>query len=272
MLEALMAPLLAILRDPSTTEVYSVDERLRAVRGGQRIWIDEVGLSAERLELIRRALAAQSGGDLTAMQTGDWRGYRWATGGPPASRPYLSLRRHLDQALSLQSYVDDGRANAAQIAWLNRPRSLILAGTTGSGKTTLLSAILNHPNWCGRRIVLVEDTAELVAPPDAQRIVTSDMRAGVAHALRLLPDLIVLGEVRGAAAFDAIMAALTGHDALVTVHAGSAAMAYARLQALAEQSGQRLARGMLREAFPTVMVLERGARIVELTHQDQSVG
>ena len=261
-----MAPLLNQLAIAGTTEIYSAGERLRAVRHGRRIWIDEVTLPAGQLDLIRRALAASMGHDLLPMQTGHWQGYRWATGGPPASDAYVSLRHHLEQALPLESYLAGGRATREQLDLLGRPGSMILAGTTGSGKTTLLSAIINQPGWQNRRMILIEDTAELVAPVDSQRIVTSDMRLGCAHALRLLPDVIVLGEVRGPAAWDAVMAALSGHDTLVTIHASHVEMAWTRLQRLAEQTGYHMAADLVREAFPLVVVLERGARIVEISH------
>jgi pilus assembly protein CpaF len=159
---------------------------------------------------------------------------------------------------------------AADFLWLaTRARlAMIVAGGTGSGKTNMLNAIARTADP-DERVVVIEDTRELhLAVKDAVYMVTVQgqvtQRHLVANALRMRPDRIVLGEVRGGEAWDAVKAANTGHDGtLVTVHAEDAEGAVMRFLQLcreAEETAQMPERTILEfvaAAFQVVVFLAR---------------
>ncbi len=125
---------------------------------------------------------------------------------------------------------------------------MVVSGATGSGKTTLLNALAGQ-SPTSERIITVEDAAELrlEAPHVVRlesRVSTADgapevpMRELLRNALRMRPDRLIVGEVRGAEAFDLLSALNTGHDgSLTTVHANSAADALRRLETLVLLAG-----------------------------------
>jgi pilus assembly protein CpaF len=122
-------------------------------------------------------------------------------------------------------------------------RNMLVCGPTGSGKTTLLN-VLSHEIPAEDRVVSVEDAAELRMgghvvrlegqTANSEGIGAITMRQLLRHALRLRPDRIIVGEVRGAEAFDMLQAMSTGHDgSMSTIHARTAAEALWRLETLA---------------------------------------
>jgi pilus assembly protein CpaF len=159
--------------------------------------------------------------------------------------PCLSIRKFSRTALDFAAFINAGSltpqlATALEIAARCR-LNIIVAGGTGSGKTTLLNALsrmIDHTE----RIVTIEDAAELklqqdhvisleTRPPNIEGRGQVDQRALVRNALRMRPDRIVIGEVRGAEAFDMLQAMNTGHDgSMSTVHANSARDALARIE------------------------------------------
>ena len=157
--------------------------------------------------------------------------------------PLVAIRRHAARALPLDTMASAAVTEALRDR-LARRRNVIVFGSTGSGKTTLLRALAAElaPD---ERIVTVEDVAELRLP--GRGVVRLEARPGTADgigrvgfrdlvrvALRLRPDRIVVGEVRGAEAADMVWALSTGHDgSMSTVHASSAADALRRLTAFA---------------------------------------
>jgi pilus assembly protein CpaF len=166
-------------------------------------------------------------------------------------------------------------------------RSILVSGGTGSGKTTLLNALSAFVD-AGERIVTIEDAAELrLQQPHVVRLESRPagiegrgevtVRDLVRNALRMRPDRIVIGEVRGPEALDLLTALNTGHDgALSTVHANSPGDALARLETLALMAGLGLPHGAIaeqvRRGVDLVVHLERGrdgarrvTEIVEVT-------
>ena len=153
-------------------------------------------------------------------------------------------------------------------------RSLLVSGGTGSGKTTLLNAL---SAWIApeERVVTIEDAAELrLRQPHVVRLesrpASVEGRGGVTirdllrNALRMRPDRIVIGEVRGAEALDLLTALNTGHDgALSTVHANSPEDALRRVETLALMAGVGLPHGAIREQLARgvdlVVHMSRGA-------------
>jgi pilus assembly protein CpaF len=166
--------------------------------------------------------------------------------------PYLSLRVPRRRAFSLPELVAAGTVppDGARLlgALVAARASFVVSGGTGTGKTTLLAALLSlvPPS---ERLLLVEDSGELAPdhphvvrlegrPPNVEGAGAVGLQELVRQALRMRPDRLVVGEVRGAEVLDLLAALNTGHDGgCATVHAGSAAHVPARLEALATAAG-----------------------------------
>jgi pilus assembly protein CpaF len=166
----------------------------------------------------------------------------------------------------------NGEATGLLIDAVHRKHNVLIAGGTGSGKTTLLSALLNLVDPA-ERIALLEESRE--AQTDHPHVVRLEARpAGpegvgevtlrdlVRNALRMRPDRIVVGECRGAEAFEMLQAMSTGHPgSLTTLHANSAAAALKRLEQLVLLSGLELPQRAVREwvstCVDTVVFLKR---------------
>jgi pilus assembly protein CpaF len=182
--------------------------------------------------------------------------------------PLLTIRRFgvrrltIDDLLQLGSLLPDQAAvlRAVVDARLN----VLISGGTSSGKTTLLAAIVGLIDPA-ERIVSVEDAAELALPiPHIARLEARpasvegrgaiDVRALVRNALRMRPDRLVVGEVRGGEALDLLLALNTGHDgSLATVHANGPADALRRLETMALMAGVDLPHGAIRESIATAV-------------------
>jgi len=158
----------------------------------------------------------------------------------------ISIRKFSKHSITLDMMCDQGNVSSALAEFLkvvSRCRlNIIIAGGTGSGKTTLLNAISHHID-ADERIVTIEDAAELkLQQPHVVRLETRPVRVGrredevtirdlMRNALRMRPDRIIIGEVRGAEAFDMMQAMNTGHEgSLTTIHANHPRDAMARLE------------------------------------------
>jgi pilus assembly protein CpaF len=161
--------------------------------------------------------------------------------------PYLTIRRFRDEPFSVADFTDPITARAL-IELVEERRSMIISGPTGAGKTSLLSA-LSYSIGEHERVVSIEDTAELrlralhVVRLESRRANVEGhgavtVRDLVRNALRMRPDRLVVGEVRGAEALDMITALQTGHaGSLATVHANTPDDALARLEVLVLMAG-----------------------------------
>ena len=152
-------------------------------------------------------------------------------------------------------------------------RNILVAGGTSTGKTTLVNALLAEVAKTGDRVVLIEDTRELqCTAPNLVSLRTKDGAASlsdlVRSALRLRPDRIPIGEVRGAEALDLLKAWGTGHPGGVgTLHAGSAVGALRRLEQLIQEAVVTVPRALIAETIDVIAVLQgRGCarRLAEL--------
>jgi pilus assembly protein CpaF len=166
--------------------------------------------------------------------------------------PVLSIRRFGAKRPGPDELVRLGTLTDAQRDLLARAisdrRSVLVSGGTGSGKTTMLNALSSFIA-AGERVVTIEDAAELrlqqphvvrleSRPPSVEGRGEVTIRDLLRNALRMRPDRIVIGEVRGAEALDLLTALNTGHDgALSTIHANSPADALGRLETLALMAG-----------------------------------
>jgi pilus assembly protein CpaF len=206
---------------------------------------------------------------------------------PPASvdGPIVAIRRFVSVIHTIEDAVERGTLVPATADLLEEAiasrRNLLVSGGTGTGKTTLLN-IISAAIPPDQRVVAIEDAAELrlsghvvrleSRPPNAEGAGEITLRTLVRHALRMRPDRIVVGEVRGAEAFDLIQAMSTGHDgSLGTVHANGPEEALWRLETLALTADRNLpaeaVRRMLRSAVDLIVHLERRdgmRRVVEV--------
>jgi pilus assembly protein CpaF len=164
----------------------------------------------------------------------------------------ISLRIPRRQAFTVDELVERGSLDATAAAWLTAiieaRLAFLISGGTGAGKTTILSTLLSHVA-SDHRMVLVEDSAELTPthphvvrlqarPPNIEGAGSVTLRDLVRQALRMRPDRLIVGEVRGAEVVDLLSALNTGHEGgCGTVHANSAAAVPARLEALGLTAG-----------------------------------
>lgn len=170
--------------------------------------------------------------------------------------PLLALRRHEATTMTLDAFADPDVTSLLRAAMAQR-RNLVVFGPTGSGKTTLLNAVLGEVDR-SERIVTIEDVAELRLPGD--HVVRLEARPGVSDgvgrveirdlvrtALRLRPDRIVVGEVRGPEALDMVWAMSTGHDGgCSTCHARGPHDALERLVTMCLSADAQLPEGAVR--------------------------
>ena len=190
--------------------------------------------------------------------------------------PYLTIRRFPARRLTAAELVERGALSEPMLEFLHATvegrLSILVSGGTGSGKTTLLAAL------CGfipahERVVTIEDAAELrlphahvlpceSRPPDLSGEGEVTIRDLVRNALRMRPDRIVVGEVRGGEALDMLQAMNTGHEgSLSTIHANSPREALQRLETLVLFAGTELPQRAVREqivgAIPLIVHIAR---------------
>jgi pilus assembly protein CpaF len=179
--------------------------------------------------------------------------------------PCLTIRRFGVQQVSLDDVCPPGVAPL--LRWAVAVRlNLVVCGGTGAGKTTLLNALAAAVP-AGERIITVEDAAELrlpsehvvrleARPANAEGVGRVTVRELVRNALRMRPDRIVVGEVRGAESLDMLQAMNTGHEgSLSTCHANSPADALRRLETMALMAGTGLPLAAVREQLASAIDL-----------------
>lgn len=185
---------------------------------------------------------------------------------PPVSPgPCFSIRKPAVRVFTLADYVQSGVMTMPQAAVLRQGiihrQNILVVGGTSSGKTTLTNALLAEVAEQDERVILIEDTRELrCAAPDVVGLRT---RAGhvtmgdlVRSTLRLRPDRIIVGEVRGAEALDLLKAWNTGHPGgITTLHANSAKGALFRLEQLIQEAVTHIPRGLIAEAVDLIVFI-----------------
>ena len=272
------------LEDPGVVEVM--------LNPDGRLWIDRLAdglhdtgqhLSAEDGERIVRLVAHHVGAEVHAgsprvsaelPETGE----RFEGLLPPVvTAPAFAIRKPAVAVFTLEHYVAAGIMTGSQAATLRTAvaerRNVLVAGGTSTGKTTLTNALLAEVAKTSDRVVLIEDTRELQCKaPNLVALRTKDGVASlsdlVRSSLRLRPDRIPIGEVRGAEALDLLKAWGTGHPGGVgTIHAGTALGALRRLEQLIQEAVVTVPRALIAETIDVVAVLAgRGAerRLAEL--------
>ena len=258
MLRTAMGPTIAAaLADPLVVEVMvNPDGVLRLDKLGEGRTDTQVRYDPAQVERIIRLVASHgrtevhAGSPIVSAELpphGEGAGERFEGVLPPVSlAPCFSIRKPATRIYTLLDYVNDGIMSAdiarlLSLAVVDR-HNILVAGGTSSGKTTLANALLAEMAHLEERVILIEDTRELQSPaPDTVALRT---RAGavtmadlVRSTLRLRPDRIIVGEVRGGEALDMLKAWNTGHPGgIATVHANSAASALYRIEQLVQEA------------------------------------
>lgn len=250
-----------------------------------RLWIDrlDTGMAAtgERLsptqaERIIRLVAHHVGAEVhrgsprvSAELPG--RGERFEGLLPPVvTEPIFSIRRPASLPLTLGDYVAAGTMTATAATYLTQAvqshANILVAGGTSTGKTTLTNALLAVASAGSDRIILIEDTRELRC--DAANVIALRTAPGVTmtdlvrSSLRLRPDRIPIGEVRGPEALDLLKAWGTGHPGGIgTIHAGNATTGLHRLEQLILEAIAHVPRPLIAETIDVIAVL--GGRGIE---------
>jgi pilus assembly protein CpaF len=197
----------------------------------------------------------------------------------------ISIRKFAKQNITLETMVRQGNISAEMAQFLDiaaRCRiNILISGGTGSGKTTLLNAVSRHIDT-DERIITIEDAVELrlqqphvvqmeTRPPNIEGVGHVPQRELVRNALRMRPDRIIVGEVRGNEAFDMLQAMNTGHDgSMSTIHANTPRDALFRLENMVLMASANLPlralRAQIASAINLVVQIERmrdGVRRVE---------
>ena len=194
---------------------------------------------------------------------------------PVSTAPCFSIRKPATTPFELGDYVTQGALAPALAQALKDAiathANILIAGGTSSGKTTFTNALLAEPSLHDDRIVILEDTRELrCAAPNVVQLRThrgsTSLQDLVRSTLRLRPDRIIIGEVRGAEALDLLKAWNTGHPGgITTLHANSAHGALARLEQLTLEATPRAPFDLIAEAIDVVVFMSRagGQRRVE---------
>jgi type IV secretion system protein VirB11 len=285
MLRTALGPEIAAwLEEPSVIEVMlNPDGRLWIDRLGAGIADTGSGMCAADGERIIRLVAHHVGAEVHARSprvsaelpdTGErFEGLLQ----PVVAAPSFAIRKPAVALFTLEDYVAAGIMSAWQADALVRAvaarKNILLAGGTSTGKTTLTNALLAEVAKTDDRVVLIEDTRELqCAAPNLVSLRTKDGVATlsdlVRSALRLRPDRIPIGEVRGAEALDLLKAWGTGHPGGVgTIHAGSALGTLRRMEQLIQESVVTVPRALIAETIDLIAVLVRdgtGRRLAEL--------
>jgi len=276
-------PLERLLADESVTEIM--------VNGPNEIWIERGGRLSQsdvqfndewHLRRIINKMVAQVGRRIDeSSPMVDARlpdGSRVNAVIPPLSLsgPLITIRKFSRRRLTLDDMIKMGTLSQETVEFLQRcikaQLNMLISGGTGSGKTTLLNALSTAiPNE--ERIVTIEDAAELrlnqdhvlrmeARPKDLAGENEIPIRALVRNSLRMRPDRIIVGEVRGAEALDMLQAMNTGHDgSLSTIHSNTARDALARVETMVLMAGYDLPVRAIREqvssALECIIHLER---------------
>ncbi len=286
-----------LLADPDVSEVM--------VNGGREVWVERHGrlepagvrlAPGEAEHLIERVVGplgrrVDRSSPIVDARLPDGSRVHAVVAPIAVDGPCLTIRRFAARAVPLAAFCPPGVE--ALLRWaITAGANVLVSGATSSGKTTLLNALAGVIP-AAERVITIEDAAELRLPGD--HVVRLEARPAspegsgevtirdlVRAALRMRPDRIVVGEVRGPEAFDMLAAMNTGHDgSLSTCHANSPVDALRRVETMVLSAALALPHGAVRElahaALDVVVQVERGPRgsrriveVVEVLDRDES--
>jgi pilus assembly protein CpaF len=278
-----LGPLEPLLKDPTVTDIL--------VNSHKQVFVEQYGIleptpvqfKDERhlLRIIDRIVSAVG---RRVDESQPWVDARLADGSrinaiiPPCALdgPLLSIRKFSRDPLTVERLIANGALTqemATLLSGIIKARlNLLISGGTGSGKTTLLNAVSSYID-ARERIITIEDSAELqlqqihvarmeTRPANIEGRGAVTQHDLVRNALRMRPDRIIVGEVRGAEALDMLQAMNTGHDgSITTIHANTPRDALGRLEQMIMMTGVdfplRSMRGQIASALQVVLQLER---------------
>src|SRR5712692_8474439 len=278
--------ILAAIADPNVTEII--------VNEDGRVWLESYAQGMHEADLVLAASQVESLIGTVASSLGNVvntanpivegelpiGGIRFEGLLPPVARkPCCVMRKPAQVLYTIDDYVRDAILSEARAEVLRNAiderLNIVIAGGTGSGKTTLAGALINEmvarsdPN---ERYVIIEDTLEIQCR--AQNVVqlhtaeAADLTRLVRATMRLRPDRIIIGEVRGAEALGLLKAWATGHPGgVTTVHANSASAVLTRLSSLVQEAGVPPQPELIAETIKLIAFIvrtPRGRRVTEL--------
>ncbi len=276
------------------------------VQGTAGIWVERNGrlidtetrfLGETTLNRVLHKILDESGAQVSQARpfaNGRWGDFRVHVVTPPVTEmTTLSLRRRRETKWTLDLLLESGWAHSADVRFLRdcvkRRKHLMIVGPTSAGKTSVLEALLNELPDC-ERCILIEDTPELRLPNQvSSRLLTRqdpqdqlpEVTATelVRQALRMRPDRLLLGEIRGSEARDFLLATSAGHSGgLSTIHANNPHSALDRLEMLIQMSAPEWSTSTIRQVIKNsvdILVIcgksDNGARHLVSIHQVSSL-
>lgn len=270
-----LGPIEPLMRDPTVSDIL--------VNGFQEVYVERLGKlertevifqdNAHLLQVIERIVSqvgrrVDESSPMVDARLPD--GSRVNAVIPPLALdgPVLSIRRFAVEPYGMADLIEFGTLTAPLaeilVAAVRARLNILVSGGTGAGKTTLLN-VLSHAIPNSERIITVEDSAELqmqqehvvrleTRPPNIEDKGAITQRDLVRNALRMRPDRIIVGEVRGPEVLDMLQAMNTGHDgSLCTVHANSTREAVSRLETMILMSGISLPVRVMREYISSAL-------------------
>jgi pilus assembly protein CpaF len=289
-----LGPLEQLLRDPNITEVMVNGPRQVFVERGGKLFLSDVGFRDEEhvMQIIEKIVNAMGRHVDEASPMVDARlkdGSRVNIIIPPLSLvgPVITIRKFSKKPFTINDLIGFGSLTPRMANFLEAcvkgNLNMMVSGGTGSGKTTLLNVLSSFiPE--GQRIVTLEDAAELQL--NQTHVVTLESRPAnmegrgeisirdlVKNALRMRPDRIIVGEVRGAEALDMLQAMNTGHDgSLSTAHANSPRDVIARLETMVMMSGAEMPMLAIRSQITSALdVIVQQSRLRDGTRRVTSI-
>lgn len=278
MLASALGPVRRYFDDPEICEIY--------VNSDAHLWVERLGRGREDtgtkiaaadtrklIEMVASFASSIANKERPVISAElPFYGYRFEGSLAPVSRaPSFNIRKPALRVYSLENYVESGIMTETQMQVLKtavRAReNILVAGGTGSGKTTLANALLGEIAKTGDRLLILEDTRELVCKAaDFEAFRTQDnvsMADLVKSAMRRRPDRIIVGEVRDRSALDLLKAWNTGHPGgICTLHANSAYGALLRLEQLTGEATVTPQQALIGEAVKLIVYIGRKSELV----------
>jgi len=270
---ALGARIIALLEEPAVVELM--------LNPDGHLWVDRLGTGRDDTGYKILPADAQRVIELVASSTGSVcsadnpmvsaelpvSGHRFQGILPPVtSTPVFTIRKKALMVFTLDDYIDKQIMTAPQkdkiIEAVRKKRNILIVGGTGSGKTTLANAVLDVVAGTMDRCIIIEDTLELqCTAPDTVFMRARDhvsMNDLLKATMRLRPDRIIVGEVRGPEALTLLKAWNTGHPGgVATVHANSAHGGLTRLEQLIQEATPTPQKALIAEAVNLIVFIER---------------
>ena len=263
-----LGPIEPILKDPTVTDILiNTHEKVYVERNGQ---LEPVPVrfkdEAHVLRIVNKIVSAvgrrvDESSPMVDARLLDGSRINVAIKPVAIDGPLVSIRKFAKRALDMETLIKNGTLSATMArilgAAVHGRLSILISGGTGSGKTTFLNALSGFVS-SKERLITIEDAAELqlqqphvgrleTHPPNIEGRGEIRQRELVKNALRMRPDRIIVGEVRGEEAFDMLQAMTTGHEgSMTTVHANSSRDAIARLEQMVGMAGFPMSEASIR--------------------------